>query len=265
MNESVLETCRKWYDDYARSYRSGDLQLEDAVQLKYEHTMRVCSDMEQLCESISLTGNHRRIVLIAALLHDVARFEQFRIFRTFSDRKSVNHAELALLIISKNGLLAGLAPGEAEAVLCAVRHHSAIAVPDFLDDERKLFCRLLRDADKLDIYRIALDHYIKPDPRRRETVQVGIPDGETVSPEMCNRILNRETVPYEMIQTVTDFKMIQLGWVFDLNFHWSFKKVKERGYIGAIGKQLPQTPGVVQVIEMVERYIEKRVAEPAAE
>jgi hypothetical protein len=260
MLPTVHDRVKKWYNDYTNSYRSGNEQLDDAVQLKYDHTLRVCGEMEQLCISEYLESNDTMLAGIAALLHDVARFEQFRIFKTFSDVKSVNHAELAVVIIKKNDLLAGLTTVDAATVISAIRHHNAIAVPLDLDARQQMFCRLLRDADKLDIYRIALDHYLKPDPRRKETVQVGIPDGSSVSLEVYRRILTGKVVPYEMIKTVADFKMIQLGWVFDLNFSHSFKCVKERDYIGALKKQLPPVPEVLQVIRIVETYLEERIA-----
>ena len=131
-------------------------------------------------------------------------------------------------------------------------------VPNHLSAEQTLLCRLLRDADKLDIYKIALDYYVNPDPQRRETVQVGIPDGGTVTPEICEYVLRREIVPYERIRTVADFKMIQIGWVFDLNFPHSFRCVKERGYIGDLKRQLPATPEILRAIEEVERYLDLR-------
>ena len=246
-----------WYDAYASSFNNGDPQLEDAVRLKYEHTKRVCREMELLCDSITLAFHHCKLALICALLHDVARFEQFRRYRTFSDARSINHAEAALAIIAEHHLFAGLDTPDAADILCAIRHHNAVEVPIDLTTEATLLCRLLRDADKLDIYKIALDYYINPDPQRRETVQVGIPDGSAVTPEVCEQVMRREIIPYERIRTVADFKMIQLGWVFDLNFPHSFRCVKERGYIDNLKGQLPSTPQVLEAFDTVERYLEE--------
>jgi hypothetical protein len=248
----------EWYDAYTRSFINGDPSLEDAVLLKFEHTKRVCGEMEPLCDSIPLDKRRRTLAVIAALLHDIARFEQFRRYRTFSDKRSFDHAEAACAIIAGERLLSGLADDDASDVLCAIRHHNAVKVPIDLNTEATLLCRLLRDADKLDIYRIALDYYINPDPRRRETVQVGIPDGSTVTPEVCERVLRREIIPYEQIRTVADFKMIQLGWVFDLNFSHSFRCVKERGYIENLKRQLPLTRQVLEAFDEVELFLEER-------
>ena len=260
--QAVFEAVGKWYEAYTGRYHTGDASLEDAVRLKYEHTRRVCSETERLCGTLGMDADDTMLAGIAALLHDVARFEQFRIFRTFSDAKSCNHAELALLIISRNGLLSGLEGDDADTVLTAIRHHNAITVPAGLDERHLKFCRLLRDADKLDIYRIVLDQYRRPDPQRAGTVEVGIPEGTGVSPGVCSLIMAGKPVPYTKIVSIADFKLIQLGWVFDLNFPCSFRCVRERGYIGAIGTLLPDTPEVRQVIDKVEKYLEQQCTNP---
>ena len=43
-----------------------------------------------------------RIAEAVALLHDVGRFEQYKRYGTFNDRKSVNHAALGVEIMKKN-------------------------------------------------------------------------------------------------------------------------------------------------------------------
>lgn len=255
----ALEKLSVWYEDYIGTFLTGDARLEDAVRLKSEHTRRVCDEMAALCESIVLDDRRRILAAIAALLHDVARFEQFRRHRTFSDRTSVDHAALAIDIINQHYLLDDFGQDNARSVTEAIRHHNAATIPSGLSENGLLFCRLLRDADKLDIFRIALDYYVKPDLNRRDTIQVGFPDGTTITPEVKDRILRREVVPYEMINTMADFKMLQLGWVYDLNFTWSLKCVLQRGYIDALYSQLPAIPEVAEVVEAVKCYAQTTI------
>lgn len=254
---------KAWYDGYVASFTSSDTALADAVLLKKEHTNRVCREMELLCDAIELGGHERMLAVTVALLHDVARFEQFRQYRTFSDRRSVNHAELGLTIIGTEHLLAELAAEDVARVRNAVRYHNAVAIPATLTPDITRYCQLIRDADKLDIYSIALDHYINPNPARSETVQVGIPDGETVSEEVCASVMRREFIEYSRIKTLADFKIIQLGWVFDLNFIHSIRCVKERGIVEKIEKVLPAVPPVREIVAFVTDYIDSRLADAA--
>jgi hypothetical protein len=258
----IWDTLFAWYDGYAASFKIGDRELEDAVSIKYSHTKRVIIEIQQLCESIALDPHRSELAKIAALFHDVARFEQFKQYRTFSDFRSINHAAAAVDIISSNRLLAPLDPADARKVIAAVRCHNEIDLPEELADDDRLLGRLLRDADKLDIYRIVIDHYSNPSMQRNETVQIGVSDSEDVSPGICADILANKNISYEKIASLADFKIIQLGWVFDLNFAHSFRCVKERDYIGRIRQHLPSTPDVQRVVAHIEAYLDMK---PSAE
>lgn len=255
MDAFFLQHVTAWFEEYTNSFRGLNHQLDDAVTLKYEHTKRVCAEMEALVATVDCTGEFKTLSHLAALFHDVARYAQFKKYGTFSDRKSEDHAAMAVEILIDLDVLDGLSDSDKATLLAAIRYHNAIAIPSVLENQAVVLCKLLRDADKLDIYKVALDHYINPDPRRSETVQVGIPEGTTVTPEVCDYVLQRKIVPYEMIKTVADFKMIQLGWVFDLNFPYSLKCVQDRGYIQAIKNVLPLTPEVLKTVTYVEAYL----------
>lgn len=260
VNDADFIHLKKWYDAYAESMNDGDEQLDDAITLKYEHTYRVVHEMELLCESIQLNGHLKFCALIAALLHDVARFEQFKKYRTFSDKQSEDHARMGCAIIKEKKLLSALSDEAGQLIITAVRYHNAIALPETLSDKELLLCKLLRDADKLDIYRIALDHYINPDPKRKDTVQVSIPDGNRVTPEVLDGVRKRRIVSYGKIKTLTDFKMIQLGWVYDLNFPYSFTCVNKRAYLEDLEKHLPDHPEVNEAVRTAKEYTAIRAA-----
>jgi hypothetical protein len=219
----MLDALLSWYDGYTASFKTGDCDLEDAVSIKYSHTKRVIVEIQQICESISLDPHLSELAKIAALLHDVARFEQFRKYRTFSDGRSINHAAAAIDIISSNRLLAPLDPSDAQKVIAAIRCHNEMDLPQELTGDGRVLGQLLRDADKLDIYEIVVDYYSNPLARRMETVQIGIPGGENVSPEICADMLAHKNISYKKIESLADFKIIQLGWVFDLNFPYSYR------------------------------------------
>jgi hypothetical protein len=255
----IWNSLLEWYDEYAASYKTGDRELEDAVSLKYSHTQRVIIEIQELCESISLDRHMSELAKIAALLHDAARFEQFKIYRTFSDHRSINHATAAVDIILSTRLLDPLDPAGAQKVIAAVRCHNEVSLPKDLTADERLLGQLLRDADKLDIYSVVLDYYNNPRPQRNDTVQIGIPDSNDVSPEVCADMLANKNISYEKIASLADFKIVQLGWIFDLNFLHSFQCVKERDYIGRMKRYLPSTPEVQRIIDHVEAYLELKI------
>jgi hypothetical protein len=254
----MLNALLAWYDGYAASFKTGDCELEDAVSIKYSHTKRVIVEIQQLCESISLDPHISELARIAALFHDIARFEQFKKYRTFSDGRSINHAAAAVDIISSNRLLAPLDPSDARKVIAAIRCHNEMNLPQELAGDGRVLGQLLRDADKLDIYKVVIEHYSNPLAQRNKTVQIGIAEGEDVSPEICAAILANKNVSYEKIASLADFKMIQLSWVYDLNFPYSYQCFKKRDYIGCFKQHLPMTPDVRRIVAHVEAYLDSK-------
>jgi hypothetical protein len=244
--------------EYGQSFLNDDQDLQSAVRIKTDHTFRVCDEIILLSESLGLDERNCFISKCTALLHDIGRFEQFKLYRTFSDRKSVNHAELAVTIIDKLNFLKDLENSSVEIIKTAVKYHNAKLLPDGLDKTQEIFCKLVRDADKLDIFRIAALHYSNPQPGHKETIEVGIPDIPSVTPEVCESVYRGESVDFSRIRSLNDFKIIQAGWVYDLNFQASFSLLKTRGHLDVICGCIPQTPEVNRVIEKTMDYLDRQ-------
>ncbi len=257
----IINKLSIWFDNYAHSFKSGPQELNEAVLLKHEHTKRVCSNMDSLCKSISLENSLLFSARITALFHDVGRFQQYKDHGTFQDRKSVNHSQLGLKIIDENHLFDDFPQDLSQKIRTAILYHSARSIPDNLTKDQDLLCRLIRDADKLDIYSIAASYYNNPSQAQKEIFETGIPDLPTVSPQICSAVANGLTVDFSMIRCLNDFKLIQVGWVYDLNFTRSFQLIKERGHFDQITAQLPHIPEVVYAVELARKYLESKASE----
>ncbi len=257
----IINKLSRWFDDYTGSFKSGNQELSEAVMLKHEHTRRVCSDMDLLCRSIFLENPLLFAAQIVALFHDVGRFQQYKEHRTFQDRKSVNHSELGLKVIDENHLFDDLPQDLSQKIRTAILYHSAKVIPDNLTKDQDLLCRLIRDADKLDIYSIIASHYSNPSQARKEIIETGLPDLPTVSPQVCSAVASGSIVDFSMIRCINDFKLIQVGWVYDLNFPRSFQLIKERGHFEQIVAQLPNIPEVVHAIELARKYLDENASE----
>lgn len=256
-NELYDKFC-SWYSDYAATFTGSDLELREAVLLKVEHTRRVCSEMKELCESISLTDPLLFEAKIIALLHDLGRFKQFELYKTFQDRKSVSHSKLAIEVIDQYQLLKDLPASYQENIKTAVLHHNAKSVPSGLTDDQNTLCQLIRDADKLDIFYMVAEHYRNPNEMQKEIMETGLPDLPTISAEICQSVFEGKIGDFSHIRCINDFKLIQLGWVYDFNITRSFQIIKERGHFDVIKSQLPYLPEVKRAVEKAEEYLKKR-------
>jgi hypothetical protein len=66
------------------------------------------------------------------------------------------------------------------------------------------------------------------------------------------------------LRTIQDFKLMKMGWVFDLNFIPSFEAVASRGYLEAIRDTLPDRPEVLRAYARVRSYLESRLGNSGA-
>ena len=83
-------------DDYIAS--NYDLE-NDKYSLKYIHTFKTKRVSDEICYSLSLNQRDTYIAGVIALFHDYARFEQFRLYGTYSDANSVDHGDLAIELL----------------------------------------------------------------------------------------------------------------------------------------------------------------------
>jgi hypothetical protein len=133
--------------------------------------------------------------------------------------------------------------------------HNVLALPASLDDESAFYLRLVRDADKLDIWRVFLEFYRLPENERASAVSLGFPDLPGCSPEIIPAIRRGELVRLEWVKSINDFKLLQLSWVYDLNFPASFRMLDERNYLSALAATLPPGDDIMQAVTAVREFV----------
>ena len=184
--------------------RMGRMIFGQACPPEEEHTARVCEEMRLITEGMGLSREEEHLAQAAALLHDVGRFEQIRKYRTYADPKSVNHGQLGVEILDKEGILNDLSANERAILKTSVHWHSAKTLPEGLDEQTAMFCKLVRDADKLDVLDLLIGNFRRyyDDPEHFD-LEVEFSDRPDVSEPVIQSVLNRRLVDYRQIQTCT--------------------------------------------------------------
>jgi putative nucleotidyltransferase with HDIG domain len=249
---------------YARSFYADDPDpdLKAAIDLKIEHTLRVCEESRYISAALGLAADARHLAEVAALFHDVGRFAQYARYHTFSDRKSEDHAALGVRVLREREVLSALGPAE-DLLLRVIGYHNRLALPG-PDDETPtclFFSRLLRDADKLDIFRVVTDYYRRPASQRNGWVAWELPDTPGISEAVCDDLMAGRVVHNDHLCNLNDFKLLQVGWVYDINFAPSLRRIRERGYLGMLRDALPDSPRIEEIFEKIEAYVAKRMDE----
>lgn len=259
MTRDDLIYLKGWFADYARSYYSSDNEDQKNILLKVEHTDNVCRNTVAIAEGSSLDANQVRLAETVALFHDVGRFRQYTKYKTFRDAISINHGMLGSKILIEEKVLQRLPGDEQQLIIQAVKFHNAFAIPTVIDSNVVLFLKLVRDADKVDIFRVFIKYYESPEEERASATAFGLPDSPEYSKLMLSCLMNKHVASYSNIRTENDFKLMKLSWVYDMHFKESVRFVQERNYVNSIINKLPQTEDILTAAEVLKEYISQRL------
>ncbi len=264
MNQTDLTRLRDWFTPFCAVYsRDADDEARRNYLLKEHHTHRVAEAARTIAADQGLTGNDLLLAESIGLLHDVGRFPQYREFRTFRDSDSVNHAGRSVRVMVEERLLRHLPREEQRLIIRSVALHNVYRIPAFLDERESLFLRLIRDADKLDIWRVFLEYYALPEEERASAVGLGFPDRPGCSPRILDAITREEMINLAEVKSLNDFKLLQLSWIFDLNFGATRRLFRERGYLERFAAALPPHEEVKLALSLLASHLERSAATEA--
>ena len=251
VNKENLRDIKTWLEKYIHTYKNKGPDIQENIGLKEDHTKRVCNEILILGKRLGLNDDELRLAEIIALLHDVGRFEQYARYGTFKDGKSVNHAELGIQILEKNGVLRNLNPSIQDLVKRSINYHNHVSLPVEETEACLFYSRLLRDADKLDIWKVVTDYYQRKNRKRNTGLELELPDTPGVSEKVVEAIRNKEAVNMKDLKNLNDFKLLQAGWIFDINFEPSLEIIKERRYLEKIEAALPDLPETNEIFRII--------------
>ncbi len=256
----LLGKLKQRFFDYVDQFYSDNDTDNQAIQLKRDHTRRVCRNTRMLSNKLNISEREAMLAEVMALFHDIGRFKQYRIYQTFKDADSENHAALGISEIKTHSFLEGLAEDEIDLVLRAIEFHNALKIPDGVKGRERFFMQLLRDADKLDIWKVFGEYLEKQTRSSADSVSLGLSDKSEYSDSALQAVCKRKTVQMQEMKTLNDFKLLQVSWVYDLNFVPSMEAMMDKGYIDRLYAFLPQTRQIDEALARVYQYIESVIS-----
>ena len=261
MKKTDFLLLKKWFSTHVAGFYRGDPVYDEPLILKEKHTERVCGIIDAIGRGMGMDQTAMPMARTIALLHDIGRFIQYETHQTFNDDISRNHAVLGLSEIARHKALAGVEKTEKKIILTSIFYHNAAALPK-LDETSLFFAKLIRDADKLDILAIFADYYPHRARRPNPVIELNLPD----EPGYCRKILSdisqKKSALKKDVKTLNDFKLLQISWVFDLNFPPSFQILEQSRLIEKIEAELPRTDDIKEAMKTVFSHIKQNRSAP---
>ena len=259
MNDEQLHFFQAWFKHHVLTFQELDPLHQRSIDMKAEHTSRVCAVTDRITAALGLSENDRRIAAVTALFHDIGRFPQYQKYRTFRDPDSENHAKLSLWELNRHRILQTLDFTERQLISRAIFFHNRLRIPENLDPKSLLHCQLIRDADKVDILRVMVEHFQTAESLRNPVITLGLGTDTLVREEIYRLLFEGRAMSYAKLKTTNELKVLQMSWVFDINFRPTFEILKERNAIGKLAATLPDTPLLREALDFVNGYIERRL------
>lgn len=283
------EHIKKTFQEYTDRYDSANPK----IKLKIDHTYRVANLCEQIAQSLELSAAEVDLAWLSGMLHDVGRFEQLRRYNTFSDAQSIDHARFAVELLYDEGLIADYVPeisttelvadartwrsmGGAnesptaqsedmplsdilQTLRIAIGEHSAYRIQKGLDERTRMFCQILRDADKVDIFRVICDTPME------EVYGFQTKDilRSAITPEVMQAFYEHHAVLRKLKKCPADYIVAHGSLTFELVYPESLRIAKEQGYLKQMMSFQSENPDTAEIFEDLRKdlndYLEERL------
>ena len=123
------------------------------IYIKYVHSFHVMFYMERLACKLSLSEDDIYLAKAIGLLHDIGRFEQLEKKNSFDDQL-LDHADVAIdYLFTNNHIREFIDNSEYDEIIKkAIFYHNKIEIGSDMTERERLFAKMIRDMDKVDIY-----------------------------------------------------------------------------------------------------------------
>ncbi len=229
------QRVKEQFAAYTRNYDP----TEPKIALKIIHTYKVADNCERIAKSLGLSGDMIDFCWLSGMLHDAGRFEQIKRYNTFIDSQSVDHAEFGADLLFGRGNQTGNVESTNTRLIenyiddrsmddvmdIVIRQHNKFKVSDTLPENTTMLCNILRDADKIDIFRVVVETPLED--------LYGFPEDELLTSGVSDRVMSQVREKHAVLRegktTPADYRLSHIALAFELVFPESKTIVREQG------------------------------------
>lgn len=208
--------AEKEFKKYLKNYNEKD----EKVKLKVVHTYGVVNASTFLAEKLNLNEEDTNLAKLIGLLHDIGRFEQTKmsddVYDT-ADSMFFDHAVYGTKILFEDNLIRNFIKEDAydNIIYKAILNHNKLNIEEGLKEKELLHSKIIRDADKIDNFRVKLTESFK--------VLLGTEDtkiifNEKISDKVYKTFMNQNLISIPDAKTCLDRWATYIAFIFDMNF-----------------------------------------------
>lgn len=254
-----LNKARIAFKEYLNSF---DNKEDPGFKLKVVHTYYVVDNAIMISEKLGLSKEDINLSALIGILHDIGRFDELKNLKKF-DSVGNDHALFASRLLFEENLITNFIDTDKynNIIQKAIENHNKKQIEEGLSDKELLHAKIIRDADKLDNYRVKKEEKI-------ENIFPGIVNSKEelenslISDSVYESVMKEECVDIKDRKYPLDYWVCVLAFTFDLYFKETLQIVKENNYINILIDRLKYNVSnekMNEIKKVLNNYIDKRL------
>ena len=221
-----LKKAKYEFSKYVKNYDMQNKRIEN----KYFHSFRVMEEAEKIAKSLNLSEEDIELAKLIGLLHDIGRFEQAKVYNNFRDDKTIDHGDLGVKILQKENYIRNFIKEEKydKIIYKAIQNHNKYKIEQGLKDKELLHAKIIRDADKLDIFYEGSEIFWTT---KEEIEKINKSD---ITINVWEMFSQRKIVDRTITLTPADGIINFISFIYDINFNYTYNEIKKQNYINRI-------------------------------
>ena len=257
ITEELLKECHLEFEEYFKSLIIDLSENHHRVQDVRAHSLRVASHSLLLSKIVLQNDEDKRIAEVIALFHDLGRASLIASGTASPSNIQRDHATVSVQLIQNMDFYLKL-PGDTQLIIQkSVENHNKLKLPKLDNEQQTLFARLLRDADKLDIFESSY-RFFKEKAGVQPIMTFDLVNSPEVSEKIIKSIMAGKTAAVEDMKTMNDYKLLLISMPFDVNFKHTFRLISEKQYIQKIYETLPKRDQIIDAFRGIKLFVENK-------
>ena len=256
-----IEKAKKELENRIQKLENKDIKTERKVG----HMYRVANISKKIATKLNLTKEQIQLAELIGLLHDIGRFEQYKKFEQTVDSKTLDnlqlfdHGKAGVEVLKENNYIRKYIEEDKydDIIYTAIYEHNKYELTKGLEKEKELFCKIVKDADKIDLLEEAVLVYWQT-PEEINKIEEG-----SLSPKMLQDFYEHKLADNRNRISQTDQILRLTSLIFDIHFPYSYEIIKEKDSVNRMidrfDYQLPNTKEeMMKIKKIANQYIDEK-------
>lgn len=243
----------KNFEQYVKKYDMNN----NNIKANYFHSLKVMELSSDIATTIGLFNEEEiAVVELIALFHEIANFDvapNYKMEQEDVEDFALKSAEL----LFSNGVLRKISDDTKydNVIKLAIYACNKNGLPANIDPKTAAFCKILRDAHRIDSFRKILNYPV-------------IDTRITMFPSnmVYDRFKQFKVIDKKLSENNSDEILVALSEIFNLNYRYSYAVLKRSGYVDKIIESLSFTEKNLegfykQIGKVLNAYIDRKIGE----